>query len=254
MSTVSAAEPAATLLRGPLPFLLRRLHSLTGVMFGLYVLLHLSVNASLIEGARHDGDPTVYQLQVDKIHSLPFLNAVSWTFLLGPIIYHTIYGLYITINGRPNVIQYGYARNWLYMLQRWSALVLILFIAFHYLAFKGAFNSLLGNELHFVPSKATESTVLHLQSHWWIGWIVYPLGLLAATFHTANGFYAAAVAWGLTISKGAQRRWGFVCVLLFLFLTAAGFVAIGSSLKQKKPALIDPSIPRVGTVQPSPQA
>jgi succinate dehydrogenase / fumarate reductase cytochrome b subunit len=99
--------------------------------------------------------------------------------------------------------------------------------------------------MHFVPSRATESTVLHFQQHWWIGWIVYPLGVVAATFHTANGFYAAAVAWGLTISAKAQRRWGGVCVMLFLFMTACGLTAVVSAMTHKKVEPIDPNIPRV---------
>src|SRR6266567_573480 len=62
-------------------FLLRRLHSLTGLVFGGYLVVHLLINATLVEGARHAegaaaGGPTVYQLQVDKIYSLPFLPLV----------------------------------------------------------------------------------------------------------------------------------------------------------------------------------
>ncbi len=253
MSTASAASSSSP-LRGIAPFLLRRLHSLSGILFGGYVLLHLAVNASLVENYRYDGLPTVYQQQVDKIHSLPFLSAISFGAILLPIIYHTIYGVYILINGKPNVADYGYTRNWLYLLQRISALVLILFIAFHYLAFKGTFNSVLGNEMHFVPSKATESTVLHFQQHWWIGWIVYPIGVIAATFHTANGFYAAGVAWGLTISARAQRRWGGVCVGLFLFATACGLTAVASAMTHKKVPPIDPAIPRVALPQVFPPA
>ena len=51
-------------------FLLRRLHSLTGLIFGGYLVIHLIVNATLAEGGR------IFQMQVDKIHALPFLWAV----------------------------------------------------------------------------------------------------------------------------------------------------------------------------------
>lgn len=243
--TESASRPSNPLVAGRAPFLLRRLHSLTGILFGLYVLLHLSVNASLVEGSRYAGEPTVYQQQVNKIHELPFLEVISYTFLILPIVYHTIWGIYVMINGRPNVAEYGYGRNWLYALQRISALILILFIAFHYLAFKGAFNGVLGQEMHFVPSRATESTILHFQRHWWIGWIVYPVGVLAATFHTANGFWAAGVSWGLTVSKAGMRRWAIVCSLIFVVLTGLGYAALLSVLTHERPAAIDKSIPRV---------
>ena len=254
MTTVSPAETDAgsrnksasrPLLTGRMPFLFRRLHSLTGIMFGMYVLLHLSVNASFVEGSRHAGEPTVYQQQVNKIHELPFLEVISLGLLILPLAYHTVWGVYVLINGRPNVRDYGYGRNWLYTLQRTSALILILFIAFHYLAFKGAFNGVLGPEMHFVPSRATESTILHFQQHWWIGWIVYPIGVLAATFHTANGFWAAGVSWGLTVSKAGMRRWAIVCTFLFLLLTGLGYTAVFSVMTHQKPAPIDKAIPRV---------
>src|SRR6187401_2058811 len=50
-------------------FLLRRLHSLTGIVFGGYLIVHLLVNATIAQmGA-------VFQTQVQKIHDLPFLWA-----------------------------------------------------------------------------------------------------------------------------------------------------------------------------------
>jgi succinate dehydrogenase / fumarate reductase, cytochrome b subunit len=258
MSTMTHPQPAAeastarsALTAGRTPFFLRRFHSLTGILFGLYVLLHLSVNATLVEGARYTGGPTVYQQQVTKIHELPFLKAISYTLLILPIVYHTIYGLYVTVNGRPNTGEYGYGRNWLYLWQRVTALILILFIAFHFLAFKGAFNGILGEQMHFVPSRATESAVLHFQAHWWIGWIVYPVGVLAATFHTANGFWAAGVSWGLTVTKGAMRRWAIFCGLLFVMLTGLGFAAIFAVMTHDRVPAIDPGIPRVSVNLPA---
>src|SRR5687768_14267889 len=128
-------------------FALRRLHSLTGLLFGGYLVVHLLVNATLLEGVRYDGEPTVYQLQVDKIHALPFLEVVAWALILLPIIYHTLYGVLIMLSGRPNVGSYGYGKNWAYLLQRISAVVLVLFIAFHYLSMKGAFGGTLGRML-----------------------------------------------------------------------------------------------------------
>jgi hypothetical protein len=53
-------------------------------------------------------------MQVDKIHSLPLLVAVEWTFIYLPIIFHTVYGIYLGVAGRPNVGQYNYGKNWAY--------------------------------------------------------------------------------------------------------------------------------------------
>jgi succinate dehydrogenase / fumarate reductase, cytochrome b subunit len=218
-----AATAIASRETHPGYFLLRRLHSLTGVMFGGYICVHLLINATLIQGPGTTGQPGIFQLQVDKIHSLPFLLAVELSFIFAPLLVHTIYGLYIMINGKPNLASYSYVKNWFYVLQRITAFALIAFILFHVGGMFGWF----GKALAFVPHHdAFGSTVRHVQIHWIVALIVYPLGVLAGTFHLANGFWGAGIAWGLTVSKQAQARWGLVCLALFFFTTACGFVAI----------------------------
>lgn len=227
MSTATATHEGTKASMSATHFLLRRLHSLTGIIFGLYICVHLLVNATLIEGARHDGQPTVFQQQVDKIHSLPFLEGVEWTTIYIPIIYHTVYGLWIVVTGQPNVGNYQYGKNWAYFFQRVSAIILVLFIAFHVLAMKGLF----GGALTFDPAEATATTARHMQVSPWLGYVIYPIGILAACFHLANGFWTAAITWGLTVSKAAQRRWGGVCVLIFLATFGCGMTALVAGLR-----------------------
>ena len=233
----SASATAASALHETAPsanvrhFLLRRLHSLTGIIFGGYVVIHLLVNASLIEGRRHSGD-SVYQIQVNKIHELPFLLLVETTFIYLPILFHTIYGIWITVTGKPNVTHYPFAKNWFYLLQRVSAMVLVAFILFHILGMKGVFGGEVGRALTFEPAQATESTIAHMKAAWWVGWVVYPIGILAATYHLANGFWTAAITWGLTVSKAAQKRWGVICAGLFVLTFAAGMTALISAMAQ----------------------
>lgn len=215
------------------PFLLRRLHSLTGLIFGGYLVVHLLINATLIEGARHDGGPTVFQMQVDKIHSLPFLAVVETAFIYLPIIFHTVYGIWITVTGQPNVGNYPYTRNWFYFLQRLSAIILVFFMLFHVLTMKGVFGGSFGTTLTFDPAAATSSTVRHMHAAWWVGWIVYPIGVLAACYHLANGFWTAAITWGLTISSDAQRRFGKVCAGLFVITLACSMMALVATLRAK---------------------
>jgi succinate dehydrogenase / fumarate reductase cytochrome b subunit len=75
-----------------------------------------------------------------------------------------------------------------------------------------------------------------------IVWIVYPLGILASCYHLANGFWTAAITWGLTVSKGAQQRWGYVCAGLFAITFIAGMVSLVAA------ANIDPAaVPAVTT-------
>jgi succinate dehydrogenase / fumarate reductase cytochrome b subunit len=202
------------------PFLIRRLHSLTGLVFGGYIVVHLLVNATLIQGGK--GEHDVFQLQVDKIHSLPFLLAIETIFIFLPLLFHTVYGIYLAINGSPNNANYSYGRNWAYLMQRISAMIIVFFALFHILGMKG----LLGETLTFIPENAAASTQRHIMSHWTVAYLLYPIGVLASCFHLSNGFYTAAITWGLTVSKAAQKRWGMVCVGVFVFTFACGMLAL----------------------------
>lgn len=218
MSTATATDLTVPTLGGRYHFLLRRLHSLTGIVFGGYLVVHLLVNATIAQGGN------VYQTQVDKIHDLPFLPVIEWTFIYLPIIYHTVYGVWITLTGQPNVNRYPYGKNYFYVAQRASAVVIVLFMLFHVLSFK---YGLFGNNLTFNPHGGALRTVAqHMDASALIAWVVYPLGILASCFHLANGFWTAAITWGVTISRGAQRRWGYACAGLFALTFVAGILAL----------------------------
>ncbi len=214
--TATASDHTLPVIGGRNHFLLRRLHSLTGIVFGGYLVVHLLVNATIARG------PTEYQVQVDKIHSLPFLPVIEWTFIYLPILFHTVYGVWIILTGQPNVNRYSYGKNWSYTLQRISAVIIVFFMLFHVLALKyGAF----GLNLSFDPHRALGTVGRHLD-HGLLVWIVYPIGILASCYHLANGFWAAAITWGLTISARAQQRWGLVCAGLFVLTFVAGMIAL----------------------------
>jgi succinate dehydrogenase / fumarate reductase, cytochrome b subunit len=236
MSTAIAHSPTSQKSTGlsQYHFLLRRLHSLTGVLFGGFLMFHLTVNATLIEGARDVGQVTVFQGLVNYIHSIPFMVIASILGIFLPIIFHTLYGFYIIYTGLWNVGSYGYTRNWLYIFQRVTAVVLVFFIVFHTVSFKGMLGDWLPETLKFkaVDNLANASVVAHLNFAWWVYGVVYPLGIVAAAFHTANGFYAAAVTWGLTISSSSQKRWGLFCAALGLGLLALGMTALMAGILQ----------------------
>jgi succinate dehydrogenase / fumarate reductase cytochrome b subunit len=217
VSTATASDLTVPLLGGRYHFLLRRLHSLTGIIFGGYLVVHLLVNATIAQLGN------VYQVQVNKIHDLPILWAIEWIFIFLPIIFHTVYGIYITLTGQPNVSHYPYAKNYFYFAQRISGIVIVIFMIFHVLSLKyGAF----GEQLNFDPHNALWSVHRHMVAFPVLTWILYPLGILASCYHLANGFWTAAITWGLTISAEAQRRWGYVCAGLFAITLLFGFIAL----------------------------
>jgi succinate dehydrogenase / fumarate reductase cytochrome b subunit len=239
VSTAVASDHTAPLLGGRNHFLLRRLHSLTGLIFGGYLVVHLLVNATIAQMGTH------FQVQVNKIHDLPFLAAIEWGFIYLPILFHTAYGIWITLTGQPNVDRYPYKKNWFYTLQRVSAIIIVLFMIFHVFALKyHAF----GTTLSFEPDAASRTVHRHMSASWVLPWVVYPLGVLASCYHLANGFWTAAITWGLTISEGAQKRWGYACAGLFALTFICGMTAIIASTN---PKLANPDQPettvKVGT-------
>jgi succinate dehydrogenase / fumarate reductase, cytochrome b subunit len=225
-STPATVSLRQRVMAGHRPFFLSRLHSLTGILFGGYVIIHLLITATLVEGYREGAGETVFQKQVDRIHAIPFLAVSTWLFIFLPILFHTVCGLWLTYTGRPNINQYPYTKNIFYVVQRVSAVLLVAFIVFHVTAMRGWWAA----SLKFDPSQATETVVNHLNVSWLIGWFVYPLGIVAACYHLANGFWTAAISWGLTVSAAAQRRWGWICVALFLFTLACGMTALVAAL------------------------
>lgn len=223
MTTAVAKDFTAPLLGGHSHFLLRRLHSLTGLVFGGYLVVHLIVNATIAQTGK------VYQVQVNKIHDLPFLWAFEWGLIYLPILYHTVYGIWIVLTGQPNVDRYPYTKNWFYTLQRASAIVIVVFMAFHILTLKVGVSS----RLAFDPHAASYSVHRHMTASWFIAFVIYPLGIIASCYHLANGFWTAAITWGLTISAGAQRRWGVVCGGIFVLMMICGFTALVASMDSR---------------------
>ena len=131
------------------------------------------------------------------------------------------------------MFDYPYAKNVYYTLQRISAMLILGFMLFHVLGMKGWFGDTL--TFQYGPGQAAPSTARHINAHWLIAYFVYPLGVLASCFHLANGFWAAAITWGLAISERAQKRWGYVCAGLFVLTFVAGMIALvaGANLDWK---------------------
>jgi succinate dehydrogenase / fumarate reductase cytochrome b subunit len=210
-------EEAGSSFIGRHQFLIYRLFSLTGLFVGGYVLVHLATNASVLAG------PGVFQDQVDRIHSLgPLLPFVEWTFIFIPILFHAVIGISIIFGCVPNVSQYQYGSNIRYTLQRYTGLILALFILFHVLQLHhlGKFIGWGKFDPHHATSSAAAAIdTLPVQ-------IAYAVGTLCAVFHFANGIWTFGITWGIWTSEGAQRRAGYVCTVFGLALATVGMAAL----------------------------
>lgn len=210
-------------------FLIRRLHSLAGLVFGGYIAVHLIVNATGLW-------PKVYQENVDKIHNLePMLPIIEIVAIFIPLLIHALYGIYITKAGvKFNTTKYQYGGNLRYTLQRWTAVFLLLFIIYHVgTLHKWGFTAIgLQSAPDFNPKNmAYQTTAGAIKTPYPSAALnifvsaVYLLGVWSAVFHLANGLWTSAIAWGLTVTRNAQRRWGHVCLAIGIGLGLVGTTA-----------------------------
>jgi succinate dehydrogenase / fumarate reductase cytochrome b subunit len=223
------APPTYATTPGRRHFLLRRIHSLAGLAFGGYITIHLLVNATGLW-------PKVYQQNVDKIHTLePMLPLIELLLIFGPLLIHALYGAYIGKAGvKFNTTKYNYGGNVRYALQRWTAYILLAFIAYHIATLHKwglALFHVQGYPDFNPKNTAYQSTVGSIKSPYEhqilnIGVMaLYLLGIWSAVFHWANGLWTSAIAWGLTTTARAQRRWGHVCLAFGVIMLVIGTTA-----------------------------
>src|SRR5215211_6351786 len=112
-------------------FLLRKLHQLTGIVpLGLFFLGHMFTNSKSMSGDK------VFNDAVADIHHIPYLLFVEIFGIFLPLLFHSVYGIIISTEARPNIGNYGYGRNWFYIFQRATGIFLFFFIFFHILNFR----------------------------------------------------------------------------------------------------------------------
>lgn len=214
--------------RNHLEFILRRLHSLTGIVpLGAFLLEHFFTNSFSHHGA------AAYNEKVEFLRTLPYLVVLEWGFIFGPFLYHTLYGLVIIFRGEVNVQHYPYGRNWMYFLQRFSSFFVLGFVLTHVFEtrfglWSGTLNGTpFGQEPDFyeIMSRLFNNPVI-------VAW--YVVGILSTCFHFANGLSTFCMSWGITIGRRGQRLVGYACVAIGVGMAAmalwsmVGFKAHGS--------------------------
>ena len=188
-------------------FLIRKVHSLLGIVpIGLFLMEHLITNSFATFG------PEVYNEKIEFFQSLLYLLGLEIGTIFAPILFHAVLGVIFLWAWKDNSIQYPYARNWLYTLQRVTGIIAFAFIAYHVWEFR--IESVLnGEEVNF------DLVAGHLDNSWIFGF--YILGITSAIFHFANGVWNFLVHWGITVGPRAQKLSGCVCAgigVVFLYV------------------------------------
>lgn len=197
-------------------FLLRKLHQLTGIIpLGIFLLEHFYTNSKAMTG------PNDFNNAVRDLQSIPYILFVEIGGIFIPLIYHAVYGLFITFEMRPNNLAYPYPRNWFYTIQRATGVILFFFILFHVLNFR--FGLLPGlNEISVAHRPDLAFDIVSREFQMLPIMIIYIIGITATVWHFANGLWLFAVDWGIVIGARAQRYVGYAC-----FAAGAALLAVG---------------------------
>lgn len=189
----------------------RRLHSLLGVIpVGLFLLEHLITNYMATKGEE------AFNSAAHLLESLPFRIFLEVFIIFLPLIYHAVYGIYIAFTAKNNAGRYGFFRNWMFVLQRVTGIVTLIFVVWH--VWSTRIQAALGAEVNF------DMMADILSSPFMIAF--YVVGILSTTFHFANGLWSFAVSWGLTVSPKSQQISTYVTLVAFVLLSYVGVRAI----------------------------
>jgi succinate dehydrogenase / fumarate reductase, cytochrome b subunit len=217
-------------------FIWRKLHSLLGIVpIGAFLVEHLVSNFEALKG------PAAYAAQVKLLNSLPLVRVLEWVFIFLPILYHGIYGVYIWLRGKSNIVYYPWAGNWMYLAQRYTGLIAFAYIVQHVLR-----QRFLGVSLPENPGAAFWKVQHELSNPWMVA--VYVIAMIATCWHFAYGIWLFAAKWGITPGEKARLRFGYACAAIGILLAAMGLASIWAFVSPKyanAPENVPPAIVQV---------
>lgn len=189
-------------------FFYRRLHSLLGVIpIGLFVVQHLVVNHFAVYGEDS------FDKAANFMANLPFVLVLETFVIYLPILFHAVLGVYIVFTARNNVKRYGHLRNWLFLIQRVTGIITLIFIVWH--VWETRVQVGLGNvELNY-------SLMENILSNPFMFWF-YIVGVLSTTFHFSNGLWGFLVSFGLLQSPRSQKLVTYGTLLVFVVISYIG--------------------------------
>jgi succinate dehydrogenase / fumarate reductase cytochrome b subunit len=192
-------------------FLLRRLHSLSGIVpVGAFLFEHI-----LVSNSTAIGGPDAYARQVSFLGNLPLVFFLELFGIWLPIAFHALYGFYIWYRGDGNTISYPWTGNWMYTLQRWTGGIAFAYIIWHTWTMRFT-----GSDLHAHPDLSFGKVQFEvLQTPLFL---FYVAGLIAASWHFAYGIWLFAAKWGIVSGERARKRFLVLCLAFFFVLTGAG--------------------------------
>jgi succinate dehydrogenase cytochrome b subunit len=221
-------------------FFWHKLHSLLGLIpLGAFLLEHLLSNYEALKG------PVAYGDQVRFLNNLPLVRVLEWVFIFLPLLYHGIYGIYIWLRGKANVVYYPWSGNWMYVVQRYTGLFAFVYIGYHVVT-----QRFTGVDLPNHPAASFWKVQQQLANPWILAF--YVVAMIAICWHFAYGVWLFAAKWGITPGEKSRRRFGYVCIAFGVALAGMGLASIWAFVGGKYPnAPENPPLTLGGTVAPA---
>jgi succinate dehydrogenase / fumarate reductase cytochrome b subunit len=194
-------------------FLQARLASFLAILpLGAWTFVHLWHNLAAFEGA------DAWQRAVTA-YSHPFAQAAIGIMVLLPLWIHAVWGLGRLATSRVNLLSYRFYDNLKYLLQRVTAVGVLLFVGAHLWLALIRPRLLEGRAEPF--AHIAEQMHVHKPTL-----VVYLLGTLGVSYHLAHGAQSVCMGWGVVSSRRALRRLEWIAILTFLVLLAISWGAI----------------------------
>jgi succinate dehydrogenase / fumarate reductase, cytochrome b subunit len=200
---------SSTATRSDASYLLRKLHSLSGIVpVGAFLAEHFWSNSAVLVS------PQKYDAVSHELQTIPFRPLVEWAFIFLPMLYHGGYGIYIWLRGDSNVSSYPWVKNWLYTLQRYTGLIAFVYIGWH-----------LYTERWLTHGHSTyQSVSMDLANPLFFAAMV--VGILASSFHLGVGIWNFLCKWGLTATVPAQHAAGQLGVVVAFIFSFVGVLIL----------------------------
>lgn len=188
-----------------------KLHSLSGIVpIGAFLVEHFFENSYALVS------PEKFNYVAAKLETIPWRVPAEFLLIWLPIAFHGVYGCWIWWKSKSNSWQYPWLANRMFTLQRWTGIVVFAFIIWHVWIERFATHG----KNSYVGVAHVFADPLYL--------LFYVVGVLAASFHLGNGVFQFLNKWGLAVTPRAQRKAGWLGLIVGLAFTVGGlFIVAG---------------------------
>lgn len=199
-----------------MPF--RRWHSAMGLVFGLFVVMHLGVLATAVSPSRFDQNAAAMHTLADGV------PLVKWLGVIAPMLVIAASGTYLLWKHgmRYEVKKCHRGGKARFFLQRVAGVVVLGFLVVHLADITAGLDGW-GAGVPYDFRRIQEVIGKGPRSVGIQG--LYLAGIMAMSYHFANGLWTGAIAWKLADDSRRRGTWGWCCMAIGGLIAGVGVIA-----------------------------